>query len=63
MSELSSTFASVVAIFMNYPWFGNVRELKNVIKRAALLSDGDYIVATSLPFEVSTIIERTESVP
>ena len=42
----------VVAIFMNYPWFGNVRELKNVIKRAALLSDGDYIVATSLPFEI-----------
>ena len=42
----------VIAIFKEYPWFGNVRELKNVIKRAALLSDGDYIVATALPFEI-----------
>jgi two-component system response regulator HydG len=32
---------------------GNLRELKNVIKRAALLSDGDKIKAQALPFEIS----------
>ncbi len=28
---------------MNYPWPGNIRELKNTIERAALLSKGEYI--------------------
>ena len=39
-------------IFRNYVWYGNLRELKNVIKRATLLSDGDAIEASSLPFEI-----------
>lgn len=43
----------VVQIFLKYPWYGNVRELKNVIKRATLLTDGAYIEAKSLPFEIS----------
>jgi two-component system, NtrC family, response regulator HydG len=40
-------------IFRNYVWYGNLRELKNVIKRATLLSDGDQVEASSLPFEIS----------
>lgn len=40
-------------IFKNYVWYGNLRELKNVIKRATLLTDGDAIEASSLPFEIS----------
>jgi two-component system response regulator HydG len=40
-------------IFRSYVWYGNLRELKNVIKRATLLSDGEQIEATSLPFEIS----------
>lgn len=43
----------VEQIFRNYVWYGNLRELKNVIKRATLLSDGEQIEATSLPFEIS----------
>ncbi len=38
--------------FKNYVWYGNLRELKNVIKRAALLTDAEYIEARSLPFEI-----------
>lgn len=38
--------------FKNYVWYGNLRELRNVIKRAALLTDGEYIEARSLPFEI-----------
>ena len=30
-------------LFLNYNWPGNVRELKNVIERAVLLDEGDYI--------------------
>jgi two-component system, NtrC family, response regulator HydG len=43
----------VEEIFRKYVWFGNLRELKNVIKRATLLTEGDYIEAKTLPFEIS----------
>jgi len=43
----------VETIFRNYVWYGNLRELKNVIKRATLLTDGSEIEASSLPFEIS----------
>ncbi|HEY6975805.1 MAG TPA: helix-turn-helix domain-containing protein, partial [Chitinophagaceae bacterium] len=39
-------------IFNNYPWYGNLRELKNVVKRTALLCDEEYIEARLLPFEI-----------
>jgi len=42
----------VMKDFVNYSWPGNLRELKNVIKRATLLSDGDLIEEKSLPFEI-----------
>jgi two-component system response regulator HydG len=45
--------AEVENIFRNYVWYGNLRELKNVIKRATLLSDGEQVEASSLPFEIS----------
>jgi two-component system response regulator HydG len=40
-------------IFRNYVWYGNLRELRNVIKRATLLTDSEEIEASSLPFEIS----------
>ncbi|MDF2190286.1 sigma-54 dependent transcriptional regulator [Paraflavitalea sp. CAU 1676] len=43
----------VEEIFRNYVWHGNLRELKNVVKRAALLTDGEYVEDRSLPFEIS----------
>jgi two-component system, NtrC family, response regulator HydG len=43
----------VEQIFRSYVWYGNLRELKNVIKRATLLTDGEEIEASSLPFEIS----------
>ena len=35
-----------------YPWPGNIRELRNVLERAALLSDDGVIHKTGLDFEV-----------
>lgn len=42
----------VIDDFVNYSWPGNLRELKNVIKRSTLLSDGVLIEEKSLPFEI-----------
>lgn len=43
----------VMGIFKNYVWYGNLRELKNVVKRSTLLTDSDYVEAISLPFEIT----------
>ncbi len=40
-------------IFKNYVWHGNLRELKNVVKRATLLCDNEFIDAKSIPFELT----------
>ncbi|HEY3401806.1 MAG TPA: sigma-54 dependent transcriptional regulator [Ohtaekwangia sp.] len=43
----------VEEIFKSYPWYGNLRELKNVVKRATLLCDSEYIDVRSIPFELT----------
>lgn len=54
----------VEEIFRNYIWHGNLRELKNVVKRAALLSDGEFIEDRSLPFEITNYTKlQFEGVP
>lgn len=37
---------------INYYWPGNIRELKNVVKRAVLLAAGDYVAPANLPVSV-----------
>ena len=41
----------VVSIFQNYSWPGNLRELQNCVKRATLLTCGDFIESDVLPAE------------
>ncbi len=36
-------------ILMHYEWKGGIRELENVIERAIILADGDYITPADLP--------------
>ncbi len=43
---------AVEQLFKQYAWPGNLRELKNVIKRAALIAEGNQIEHTALPFEL-----------
>ncbi len=44
--------AEVQMHFKNYPWYGNLRELNNVVKRATLLTEGEFIESAALPFEI-----------
>jgi len=51
--RIKSFHPEVERIFKNYVWYGNLRELKNVVKRATLLCDDEYIDVKSIPFEVT----------
>jgi two-component system response regulator HydG len=43
--------SEVMTIFQNYRWPGNLRELQNCIKRAILLTQGDFVEKAALPAE------------
>ncbi|HMK05142.1 MAG TPA: sigma-54 dependent transcriptional regulator [Ferruginibacter sp.] len=49
----------VMQIFINYSWPGNLRELRNVIRRAALVTDTHKITVQSLPFEIMPVNDKT----
>jgi two-component system response regulator HydG len=44
----------VIECFKTYHWSGNVRELKNVIRRSALLTEGEIVLVKALPLEIAT---------
>ncbi len=49
------------SLMTNYTWPGNLRELKNVVKRAVLLCSSDYIDIKDFPFEMTCPQEKKES--
>jgi two-component system response regulator AtoC len=44
-----------LAVLLDYDWPGNIRELRNVIERTALLSDGELITTADIPLEIAGI--------
>ncbi len=44
--------SSVRALFLDYPWPGNIRELKNVIESAVMVSSGEYLTLGDLPMHL-----------
>lgn len=50
--EISGFDDKVQDLFKRYNWPGNLRELRNVVRRAALLTDTPCIEASSLPQEI-----------
>jgi transcriptional regulator with PAS, ATPase and Fis domain len=49
LKKLSS---SAKALFLDYPWPGNIRELKSVIESAVMVADNEYITISDLPMNL-----------
>lgn len=41
-----------IEVLKHYYWPGNIRELKNIVERSVILSDGDYLTVETLPTEL-----------
>jgi two-component system response regulator HydG len=55
----ATTFdAETLAIFKRYDWPGNLRELRNTIRRSVLLTTGEVIGTDALPPELVTAVQN-----
>ncbi|MCE7064848.1 sigma-54 dependent transcriptional regulator [Dyadobacter sp. CY326] len=50
--RIESLSPEFIAALENNPWNGNIRELKNVIERSVILTDGPQLDVESLPLEL-----------
>ncbi|HXP22962.1 MAG TPA: sigma-54 dependent transcriptional regulator [Candidatus Sulfotelmatobacter sp.] len=51
--------AEVLDIFMSHTWPGNIRELRNVLERAAIMSEKDLVSRSSLPGEFGKVTAKS----
>lgn len=51
------------SLLLEYSWPGNIRELKNVIERAMILSSGDELLPVHLPLEIVGLKQQTDASP
>ncbi|WP_111672524.1 sigma-54-dependent transcriptional regulator [Algoriphagus litoralis] len=63
--SISGLSQEVWDIFYGYDWPGNLRELRNIIKRAVLLSSGNKIEKDALPLELydNSILQESKPNP
>ena len=53
----------VQQLFLNYPWPGNLREFRNVIRRAALMTNNSRVDTSTLPWEMINVFANTSAPP
>jgi len=56
--DVTAFDADVTELFMNYDWPGNLREMKNTIKRSVLLAKGKTIGLELLPTEMELSLQE-----
>lgn len=50
--SLKKLTSSTKALFLDYPWPGNIRELKSVIDSAVMVTDTEYVTISDLPMNL-----------
>ncbi|SEM94317.1 two-component system, NtrC family, response regulator HydG [bacterium A37T11] len=61
--QVTNLSDEVRSIFATYDWPGNLRELKNVIKRMVLLTPGEEAKADALPDEMVFSMRQPQAIP
>jgi DNA-binding NtrC family response regulator len=51
--EIKGISKEAIKLLLEYHWPGNVRELENVIERAVIMTDQDYLVSNDLPKDLT----------
>ena len=46
-------------LLQQHPWKGNIRELRNVLERASIVTEGSTILAEHLPYEIQSQDKKT----
>jgi len=59
-TEVEGFEEETLNILKKYSWFGNIRELRNVVKRAVLLSPGKYVNSEALPVEIINAVKNIQ---
>ncbi len=60
--KLKGLSPQTAELFRGYNWKGNVRELRNVIERASILEDGEYVSTAHLPADLLKDFNGAEAV-
>jgi two-component system response regulator HydG len=55
--ELEGFDDEIMNMFINYSWPGNLREFRNVVRRAVLLTDTNKVSASTLPWEITNALD------
>jgi two-component system response regulator AtoC len=61
--DVSGISLRALEALINYKWFGNVRELENMIERAIVLADGSNVELENLPIDIQEFREKVEVLP
>jgi two-component system, NtrC family, response regulator len=57
--KINKISAEYLEILKHHTWKGNIRELKNVIERSVILTDGNELTVSSLPVEFQQIYSES----
>lgn len=61
--KIEGVSAEVLKCFMNYPWPGNIRELRHCLERAFILCRDRTIIMENLPPELRQYVDKKSSAP
>jgi two-component system response regulator HydG len=59
--EIIGFSSEVISVFQNYAWPGNLREMQNCVKRATLLTQGEFIEKSVLPAEFFEVAKTSST--
>lgn len=59
--QINKSFSpNTIQLFLSYDWPGNIRELKNLVERLMIISDGNLVNETFIPANINNKMSNTD---